>query len=151
VAGGAALNPSTLPTTATLVKLNPDGTLSPASESGTFTPSLKGDTTAGEFTYYNQYGQYTKIGNIIIVRIRIAIEEIRTPAAGNLMLVGLPKGDANAAITITQISGKIAGANFIGNVSTIQGAIYASNVTSNIDASTLKVHDGFTCTLVYPC
>ena len=41
--------------------------------SGTWTPTLIGATTAGTTTYSNQYGYYTKIGNIVFCYFYISI------------------------------------------------------------------------------
>lgn len=38
---------------------------------GTFTPTIVGETTAGTATYSLQYGRWTKIGDLITVRLRI--------------------------------------------------------------------------------
>ena len=38
---------------------------------GTFTPVLEGETTAGTATYSLQYGRWTKLGDLVIVRIRL--------------------------------------------------------------------------------
>jgi hypothetical protein len=41
-------------------------------EEGTFTPVLEGTTTAGTGTYTTQFGQYTKIGDTVFIRIYLA-------------------------------------------------------------------------------
>jgi hypothetical protein len=157
-ANGAALNPATLPTTATLVKLNPDGTLSlavknvdyAAIESGTFTPSLKGTTTAGAFTYHSQLGQYTVTGNMVNVQIYLKINAITTAASGDLILAGLPK-IGTGSVDRADVVGRIGGTYFHGVVSTVTGQIYLPNCTSTVSASILQSLDGFCCSISYRC
>jgi peptidoglycan/xylan/chitin deacetylase (PgdA/CDA1 family) len=61
-------------------------------ESGTWTPTLVGSTTAGTNTYTTQVGSYSKFGNIVIARFDIRIESTGLDAAlaGNLRINGLP-------------------------------------------------------------
>lgn len=57
--------------------------------SGTFTPVLKGLTTAGTPTYTRQVGKYTRMGDVVHVFIDIAISAVGG-MAGDLLIDGLP-------------------------------------------------------------
>ena len=63
-------------------------------EEGTFTPSLQGIT--GTITYSAQTGSYTKIGNVVNVRFRIALASYSSTAGLN-PFVNLPFTSANVA------------------------------------------------------
>ena len=56
---------------------------------GTFTPTLEGSGTAGTTTYTNQYGYYTRIGNIVIAQFNLEATSGAT-AAGSADIGGLP-------------------------------------------------------------
>lgn len=56
--------------------------------SGSFTPTIFGDTTAGTATYNLQEGHYTKIGKIVHFEIRIGCT--LTGSSGLLLIGGLP-------------------------------------------------------------
>jgi hypothetical protein len=43
----------------------------PSYSTGTFTPVVEGTTTAGTATYTTQYGTWTKIGNIVFLRVAV--------------------------------------------------------------------------------
>jgi hypothetical protein len=55
-----------------------------------WTPTFKGSTTAGAFTYSEQQGRYVKIGNTVTVFGRIVVSGITTAAAGELEIGGIP-------------------------------------------------------------
>jgi len=57
-------------------------------EEGTFTPTIKGNTTAGTGTYSNQHGNYTKIGDLCF--INIFIQWSAHTGSGTMKLSGLP-------------------------------------------------------------
>ena len=59
-------------------------------EEGTFTPAFIGGTTAGSYTLSTPLGSYTKIGNL--VHIRLTMWNITTASAGsgNIRITGLP-------------------------------------------------------------
>lgn len=61
-------------------------------EEGTFTPTIEGDSTAGDFTYTHQAGWYTKVGNLVTVHINIAayVTSGGTSPVGSLLVKGLP-------------------------------------------------------------
>jgi hypothetical protein len=67
-----------------------------AVSSGTFTPILKGYSTAGTNTYTEQYGGYTKIGSMVFCVININLSALDPSLSGLLYIDGLPfevKGD----------------------------------------------------------
>jgi hypothetical protein len=57
-------------------------------EEGTFTPTIRGSTTAGTGTYTTQVGAYTKIGNTVFVRI--SLNWTAHTGTGNMNFGGLP-------------------------------------------------------------
>ena len=57
-------------------------------EEGTFTPTIVGGTTAGTATYTQQTGQYTKIGNRVLISIRVGYNS--GTGTGALNISGLP-------------------------------------------------------------
>jgi hypothetical protein len=57
-------------------------------EEGTFTPTIKGSSTAGTGTYSNRHGNYTKIGDICF--INIFIQWSAHTGSGNMILTDLP-------------------------------------------------------------
>jgi hypothetical protein len=59
-------------------------------ESGTFTPTLKGGTTAGSNTYATQSGNYYKIGNLCFFSIHVALSAKDAAMAGIIYFGGLP-------------------------------------------------------------
>lgn len=59
-------------------------------EEGTWTPVIRGSTTAGLFTYSAQQGIYTKIGRLVTVHVNLVVNTVTTAAAGNLEISGLP-------------------------------------------------------------
>lgn len=65
---------------------------------GTWTPIFTGTGTAGTFTYANQYGYYTRIGNACLFQGLIAISNITVSPTGNMRIAGLP-------LTVANISG----------------------------------------------
>jgi hypothetical protein len=61
-------------------------------ESGTFTPVLEGDSTAGDFTYTHRAGWYTKVGNLVTAHINLAayVTSGGTAPVGSLLVTGMP-------------------------------------------------------------
>jgi hypothetical protein len=57
-------------------------------EAGTFTPTIKGTTSAGTGTYTTQIGRYTKIGDRVLFDIVIAWSA--HTGSGNMRIAGLP-------------------------------------------------------------
>jgi len=62
-------------------------------EQGTFTPAAAGTTTAGVGTYSTQVGRYTRVGNLVTVKVALAWSA--HTGTGNLIFTGLPFTVAN--------------------------------------------------------
>lgn len=64
---------------------------------GTWTPVLKGVTTAGNHSYTRQEGRFTKYANLITVSFAIRIEaaSLDSTMAGALQIIGLPTPSSN--------------------------------------------------------
>lgn len=58
-------------------------------ETGEFTPSIRGGTTAGTISYTLQKGVYTKIGNMVFVDFKLGISSV-SGADGFIRIEGLP-------------------------------------------------------------
>jgi len=66
-------------------------------EEGTFTPTFGGSTTdPSGVTYDSQVGQYTKVGRIVHVAIKLGTDAITSIGSGNLRIRGLPFNAAYA-------------------------------------------------------
>jgi hypothetical protein len=59
-------------------------------EEGTFTPVFQGGTTAGTYTYTNQTGYYTKIGNLVYVNVGLSNINTTNAGSGSMEISGLP-------------------------------------------------------------
>lgn len=59
-------------------------------ESGTFTPTLAGSTTAGAHTYACQVGKYYKIGRRVYLDIYITLSAKDATMAGDVRINGIP-------------------------------------------------------------
>ena len=69
-------------------------------ETGTFTPVIYGDTTAGTNTYSMQLGNYTKIGNRVFFDINLAMTAKDVNMAGGVSIDGLPyQSKGGSAVT----------------------------------------------------
>lgn len=64
-------------------------------ESGTFTATVSGTTTAGSATYQVRTGRYTKIGNV--VNFQIILQWSGHTGAGNMVISGLPFTSSSGA------------------------------------------------------
>ena len=58
-------------------------------ETGTWTPTVEGSTTAGTQTYAWQYGKYTRVGNQVTVNGSVRVAST-SGMAGNVRIQGLP-------------------------------------------------------------
>lgn len=63
--------------------------------SGAWTPEIKGTTNAGVATYSDQWGNFTKIGNLCHVECAFALTSLGG-ATGNILIYGLPFGTYNS-------------------------------------------------------
>lgn len=57
-------------------------------EEGTFTPTVFGGTTPGKTTYGTRSGKYTKVGNVVMIDVRITVTSM--DGTGALYIGGLP-------------------------------------------------------------
>lgn len=57
---------------------------------GTWTPTFRGSTIAGTFTYTGQVGSYTRIGNQVFVHAYVQISAISVAPTGSMVIAGLP-------------------------------------------------------------
>lgn len=107
-----------------------DETLSQYDE-GTWTPTIKGDGTAGTPTYTTQFGKYTRIGNVVHAVFRVAISA-KTGIAGNIQIGGLPfniddgSGSDGSSLTV----GYYDGLTFSAGLTQLTG--YAQDATTVI-------------------
>jgi hypothetical protein len=68
-------------------------------ETGNFTPTIIGTSTAGAATYTIRFGSYTKVGNLVFVNIRLGWSA--HTGTGNLQISGLPfTSEASAYSTL---------------------------------------------------
>ena len=72
-------------------------------EEGTWTPDVRGNTSAGTIGYGTRSGQYTKIGNMVTVYCVIDVNSV-TSASGRFYIYGLPFSAASSheAVSIAQ-------------------------------------------------
>jgi len=59
-------------------------------EEGTWTPTLRGETTAGTYTYLEQQGHYVKIGEQVTAWFNLTNIATGSAGSGALLLSGLP-------------------------------------------------------------
>jgi len=72
-------------------------------EEGTFTPTIRGTTSAGTGTYSSQVGSYTKIGRLVTVQIVVSWSA--HTGTGNLQLGGLPFTVGSSALGYGWLNG----------------------------------------------
>lgn len=76
-------------------------------ESGTFTPTIAGSTTAGTNTYSYQQGQYYKIGNLVYFAIFVALSAKDASMAGYVLIKNLPFAISSAAQVAFTVYGSL--------------------------------------------
>lgn len=139
---------------ASTIYINGDAVASPYI-TGTFTPGMTFGGSAAGITYSTQTGRYTKIGNIVIVQIRIVLTN-NGSGSGAAVLTGLPFtaiGSATPA-TLTPFSGfaSMTGAP-AGNVvaSTTTAALLQTTATATTALTETNVTDSasFAVQIVY--
>ena len=66
-------------------------------EEGTFTPTLGAHSSNGTHSYTTQVGNYTKVGNVVHIWLKMTINTLNTSGtiSGNLEILGLPYTSAN--------------------------------------------------------
>lgn len=85
---------------------------------GTFTPTITGTGTAGTFTYVagRQDGRYTRIGDLVMFALEVAISAIAVAPTGDIQITGLPftaAGDQDGSVSFSFISNINTSANII--------------------------------------
>ncbi|EOG2011408.1 right-handed parallel beta-helix repeat-containing protein [Klebsiella oxytoca] len=96
---------------------------------GSFTPGVAGATTGGTGTYSNQYGKYTRIGNI--VHFTLSVTWTAHTGAGYILIHGLPFTSTSDAIQPS--SPATAGVD----PSVTSGRLFMRNVASSMVAQLL--------------
>lgn len=76
-----------------------------ATSTGLWTPTFLASTTPGSWTYSQQYGTYTKIGNVVNITFNLAASG-NSSATGQLLMGGLPFPSATGT-AIAQTAGGI--------------------------------------------
>lgn len=87
-----------------------------------FTPTLVGQSTAGVSTYTIQMGLYSRIGNIVVVQVSLAVSA--ATGTGNVNIGGLPFTISNTAAYIPIGSCYLIGAGLTWPAGTTSPAIY---------------------------
>ena len=64
-------------------------------EEGTWTPVVRGSTTAGTYTYSGQDGYYTKVGRMICASFRLIGITTSSAGTGYMQITGLPFSKTN--------------------------------------------------------
>ena len=122
----------------------------PQISSGTWTPTLFGNTTAGSPTYASREGSYTKIGRLVVCTFSMQLTS-KGGAAGPILIGGLPFLAAYGVAFITNSSGfnlsngVVSGGAVNGNAVRIQKAT-SGGVTQILDTEIL---DSFLTYLSY--
>ncbi len=99
---------------------------------GTWTPVIAGQTTAGTQTYSTQAGNYTVIGDIVFISCTIVLTAFDGATAGNINVTGLPFTVTNTSPTFVYAQG-----SFCANVS------FSANYTqfiSSCNANTTRIN-----------
>ncbi|HFD7038417.1 TPA: right-handed parallel beta-helix repeat-containing protein, partial [Klebsiella oxytoca] len=96
---------------------------------GTFTPGVAGATTGGTGTYSNQYGKYTRIGNL--VHFTLSVTWTAHTGSGPILVQGLPFTSTSDAIQPS--SPATAGVD----PSVTSGRMFMRNVASSMVAQLL--------------
>ena len=111
---------------------------------GTWTPVLRGSTTAGTNTYTVQYGRYTRVGRIVYISGRIAISgAVDATMAGTMQIAGLPftVANQNGADGIVSV-GEMSNANLtastqINGIAVTNGTVITLGERNNVSVSNL--------------
>lgn len=121
-----------------------------AIESGSWTPTIAGSTTAGSNTYTTQSGYYYKIGDLVYLTGYIKMSTKDAAMSGNARIAGLPfsvRANTYPAIAFAQInnidysdgSKQLIGAGFsnvIGLYTTVDNGAQSPVTTNHIQATT---------------
>lgn len=88
--GGQTLEAATLAKTgAGLVTVAAASAYTLTLASGTFTPVLRGATTAGTFTYSTQSGYWERLGPLVLLALRVTVTAVSVAPVGNLRIIGI--------------------------------------------------------------
>jgi len=125
-------------------------------ETGTFTPVLAGEATAGTNTYSIQTGYYHRNGKMVHCDISLVLTAKDSAMAGTVRIIGLPFASKNAANRISSVSIGMAGyINFGTGYTQLMGYITANNIGitlikagSNVNIAYLQSSDITNTTLL---
>jgi hypothetical protein len=78
-------------------------------EEGTWTPVLRGGTTAGTYVYDTNRtgGQYVKIGRLVTIRGVVSISSVTSAGTGNAQITGAPFAQTNVAPSFARSPGNL--------------------------------------------
>jgi len=96
-------------------------------EEGTWTPVVRGQSTAGSYSYNENQGHYTKVGNLVTAWFNITNITTVTAGSGTLRISDLPFSGAWMA----GFNGESVGSLMISGFSGIDGAFVAPKVGEN--------------------
>lgn len=112
---------------------------------GMWTPIFSGDGVAGTFTYTNQQGYYTRMGNRCFINGYILISAIAVNPTGNMRVMNLPfpaSGDANNYGALTLVTGNLdfdVGFSFvIGETRANQSFFYLTECGDNVGRAVIQ-------------
>lgn len=111
----------------------------PLADTGTFTPTVYGATSAGTTTYVSQLGNYTRIGNLVFVMIRVSWSAATGTGhfmIGELPFTALPEADLDMDYPLTVYVNADEG-----SISVIQEPIVLQGTTT-IQVDTLTIGTG---------
>jgi hypothetical protein len=98
-------------------------------EEGTWTPTVRGHTTAGSYTYSENQGHYTKVGNLVTAWFNISNVTTVTTGSGTLRINNLPF----SASWMSGFNGEGVGTLMISSFTGIDGAFVSPRVGENFD------------------
>jgi hypothetical protein len=107
-------------------------------EEGTWTPTFTGGTTAGDTTYTNQVGTYTKVGRLVTIQAYISVN-LKGTISGTIRLTGLP---FTSLATSASNSSLIVG--YARSLSITAGESLSGTVQSNNTYATLQIWNATT-------
>ena len=118
-------------------------------EEGTFTPSFQSAGGGHSMTYSAQFGNYTKIGDMVSIEIYLSIGTINANGTGNLTVQGLPytKTGRYGGLNISYIYGlnNVEIVHALVDVNSTQIYLYTLNpASSNYYSATTTVATAFT-------
>ena len=100
-------------------------------EEGTWTPVLRGGTTAGTYTYDSQIGIYSKVGNIVHLTCNLNNIDTSSAGSGILQITGLPFA-AKSGTGTAQGPMRLSHFNVVDSATTIQVSLNANSSTATL-------------------